>query len=307
MTTKKLQISIIRIDGGTQMRETINSATVEEYAERIKAGDEFPPPVVFIDDDDAHWLAGGFHRVAAYRKAGETSVACDVRKGSVRDARLFAAGDNASHGLQRTNADKRLQVTALLMDPEWGKWSDREIAKRCCVGHQLVAAVRSSMDESSVENPSDEESETPTRTFKTKHGTVGKRKVPKKPEPPEPAPKSGPPKRYKDGRGVTVTDKKALEALEAAHLFDEVRDTLFEARKQLKALDKHAASTFLDYDKCLSDISSAAERLKGDRPHCQCPLMPNCTDGACKWCKGARFVSKHRFDQMPPELKEAGK
>lgn len=303
MTTKKLQISIIRIDGGTQMRETISSATVEEYAERIKAGDEFPPPVVFVDDEDAHWLAGGFHRVAAYRKAGETTVACDVRKGTVRDARLFAAGDNASHGLQRTNADKRLQVTALLSDPEWGKWSDREIAKRCCVTHPFVASVRSSMETVTVED-----SAPTTRTFKTKHGTVAERKVTPKPGP-EPAapPKSSPPKRYKDGRGVTVTDKKALEALEAAHLFDEVRDTLFEARKQLKALDKHAAATFLDYEKCLSDINAAAERLKGDRPHCQCPLMPNCTDGACKWCKGARFVSKHRFDQMPPELKEAGK
>lgn len=304
MTTKKLQISIIRIDGGTQMRETISSATVEEYAERIKAGDEFPPPVVFVDDEDAHWLAGGFHRVAAYRKAGETTVACDVRKGTVRDARLFAAGDNASHGLQRTNADKRLQVTALLADPEWGKWSDREIAKRCCVSNNFVGDMRRSLssDDSEKESVRDR----PARTYTTKHGTVAEMKTPAKPEPAAP-PKSSPPKRYKDGRGVTVTDKKALEALEAAHLFDEVRDSLFEARCQLKALDKHAAATFLDYEKCLSDINAAAERLKGDRPHCQCPLMPNCTDGSCKWCKGSRFVSKHRFDQMPPELKEAGK
>jgi len=55
-------------------------------------------------------------------------------------------------------------VTMLLPDEEWAAWSDREIARRCAVGHQLVAAVRRSLDESSSED-------TPPRTYTTKHGT----------------------------------------------------------------------------------------------------------------------------------------
>ena len=30
----------------------------------------------------------------------------------------------------------------LLNDSEWGQWSDREIARRCGVGHPLVAKIR---------------------------------------------------------------------------------------------------------------------------------------------------------------------
>jgi hypothetical protein len=51
----------------------------------------------------------------------------------------------------------------LLNDPEWSQWSDREIARRCGVHHELVGRLRSSLAETA--------SETATRTFTTKHGT----------------------------------------------------------------------------------------------------------------------------------------
>lgn len=300
MTTKKLQISIIRIDGGTQMRETISSATVEEYAERIKAGDEFPHPVVFVDEEDAHWLGGGFHRIAAYRKAGETAVTCDVRKGTVRDARLFAAGDNAAHGLPRTNADKRLQVAALLSDPEWGKWSDREIAKRCCVGHQLVATVRSSMDDSSVDK--EDVRDKPTRTFKTKHGTVAERKVPAKSGPSKA--KTPPPTRPKDGRGRRVDDRDVIDALAAGEKFDAVKRHLQEGLRMFAALNKGAGTKFLRDQEAESCIRQAIDYLTLDRPFVQCPMMPNCAAGNCKWCKGAKYLPKSVFERMPEELRK---
>jgi hypothetical protein len=33
----------------------------------------------------------------------------------------------------------------LLNDPEWSQWSDREIARRANVGHQMVGATRESL------------------------------------------------------------------------------------------------------------------------------------------------------------------
>ncbi len=55
---------------------------------------------------------------------------------------LHAAGANSSHGLRRTHADKRRCVLALLADPEWAAWSDRELARRCGVHHELVGRLR---------------------------------------------------------------------------------------------------------------------------------------------------------------------
>lgn len=40
------------------------------------------------------------------------------------------------------SADKCRAVTALLHDPEWSSWSDREIARRCGVDHKTVSALR---------------------------------------------------------------------------------------------------------------------------------------------------------------------
>lgn len=141
MSTAILPLAKIRCDGGTQPREAIDEAVVAEYAERLADGDEFPPVTVFYDGS-AYWLADGFHRIAAHEDAGREQIAADVRQGTRRDAVLHSVGANGAHGLPRTNADKRRAVVVLLNDEEWGGWSDREIARRCRVGHPFVAKVR---------------------------------------------------------------------------------------------------------------------------------------------------------------------
>jgi hypothetical protein len=138
---KKLNINAIRIDGGTQSRVEINNEVVSDYAEAVKVGIEFPPIVVFHDGAD-HWLADGFHRYHAHKQAGKASIPAEIRDGTVRDAILFSLGANCTHGLRRTNADKRKAVQTLLADPEWAAWSDRKIADACGVGHPFVAALR---------------------------------------------------------------------------------------------------------------------------------------------------------------------
>lgn len=136
-----IKLSKIRIDGGTQPRAKIDQAAVSDYADRIRAGDGFPPVVVFFDGVD-HWLADGFHRFHATAETGAKSIACDVRKGTQREAVLFSCGANLHHGLRRTNADKRRAVQTLLDDAEWSKFSDRQIAEVCAVGHSMVSDQR---------------------------------------------------------------------------------------------------------------------------------------------------------------------
>jgi len=140
MTIKHLPIGDISIDGGTQARVEINAATVDEYAEALTEGEKLPPVIVFFDGAQNH-LADGFHRYHGNRKIGATTIECDIRTGTLRDARLFAYGANRDHGLRRTVADKRRAVAGMLADcPDW---SDRAIAKHVGVSHPFVAAIRS--------------------------------------------------------------------------------------------------------------------------------------------------------------------
>lgn len=175
----RLMYTQIRTDGGTQMRAGLNSETVNEYAEflnqQVRVSEwPFPPVVVYHDGAD-YWLADGFHRLAALRKAyhwSETNqnithtIPAEVRPGTRRDAILHAAQANAIHGLRRTNADKRRAVETLLRDEEWGQWSNREIARRCKVDEKTVRNIRETL---TAENPQSEPAE---RTYTTKHGTT---------------------------------------------------------------------------------------------------------------------------------------
>jgi len=138
---EKLNLKIIRIDGGTQSRAKIDNETVKEYAAAIKAGASFPPVVVFYDSCD-YWLADGFHRYHAHVAAGKASIAVESRNGSQRDAQLYSFGVNAEHGLRRSNADKRKAVMGMLDDSEWSVWSDRKIAEACGVTHPFVSGLR---------------------------------------------------------------------------------------------------------------------------------------------------------------------
>ena len=125
------------------------TTTPQAYASKA----EMPAPLVFFDGRE-HWLADGFHRLEAAGKAGRRVLECEVKRGSLREAILHAAGANALHGLRRTNADKRGAVLLLLRDDVFKKWSDRKIGDACVVDHKTVGRVR---QELGGEFPTDEE------------------------------------------------------------------------------------------------------------------------------------------------------
>lgn len=138
---KVVPIDKIRRNGGTQARDGLNEATVEDYAEAMLAGAVFPPVTVY-HDGDVYWLADGFHRVAAASRAQFDAIHCKVVQGNQREAVLYACGANHAHGLRRTREDKRRAVQRLLGDAEWGQWSNREIAGACAVSESLVRTMR---------------------------------------------------------------------------------------------------------------------------------------------------------------------
>lgn len=139
-----LKIADIKRDPRAQSRVRLDLATVEEYAQDMKKGDQFPPGVVFFDGQD-DWLAAGWTRTAAAESIGRPEYEYIRRSGTLRDAVLFSLAENAAHGLRRTNEDKRKAVMTMLEDDEWQTKSSEFIADVCKVSHTFVNNIRRSL------------------------------------------------------------------------------------------------------------------------------------------------------------------
>ena len=140
-TIRQIPIASLRLDGGTQIRQARSEETIADYAEKMRAGEVFPPVVAYYDGAE-YWLADGFQRVMARGLTGASTIDVDVRPGTQRDAILFACGANAEHGAPRTNADKRRAVETLLADPEWAERTTMWVADTCRVSEALVSSFR---------------------------------------------------------------------------------------------------------------------------------------------------------------------
>lgn len=257
----KLKLSQIRIDGGTQPRTQLNEATVAEYAEAMTEGANLPPVSVFFDGSE-YWLADGFHRFHAHNKIGALTIEATAHQGTRRDAILFSVGANASHGLRRTNDDKRRAVLTLLEDQEWAKWSDNQVAKSCGVSHPFVGQVRRSLETVSSE----------PRSYTTKHGTeavmntenIGKKAEGKQPKT----------KRQLDARPDDVPEASNDDGLaEAQHTIAELaaeneslRDRL--AVEQMDASEEgkaEAAATISELRERVRTLEAENDALKASR------------------------------------------
>lgn len=136
-----VSLDFIDPTGGTQMRVRLDDATVLDYAERMAAGDEFPPIVVF-QEGKKFWLADGFHRFRALRNISARTARALVHVGDRGDAIEYAIGANKSNGLRRTNGDKQMAVRAALAHERLREMSDRAIADLAGVDHKTVSAMR---------------------------------------------------------------------------------------------------------------------------------------------------------------------
>lgn len=139
-----LALDLIRRDGGMQPRASIDRQVVSEYAESQKRGAKFPPLRVVFDGENL-WLADGFHRLEAYLEAGVSDAECEVNPGTQQDAQWYSYSCNLTHGLQRSNADKRQAVRAALEHPKASGLSDRQIAEHCGVSHNMISEYRESI------------------------------------------------------------------------------------------------------------------------------------------------------------------
>jgi len=143
----KIDPKLIRTDLGTQIRVDRNEEAVREYAELMEHGVAFPPLLVFFDGSNNQFiLADGFHRLAAHcRVKPNDLILVEQRLGNVEDALWAAITANQSHGIRRTNNDKRNAIKQALLHRKGINKSDRQIAEDAGVHHVTVGTVRKEM------------------------------------------------------------------------------------------------------------------------------------------------------------------
>ena len=271
-----LDLDLIRIDGGTQIRAELNQETVDAYAEAYAAGAVFPPVTVFFDGKD-RWLADGFHRYFAAKKAGKATILESITPGTKRDAILFSLGANGTHGLNRTNADKRNAITTMLQDSEWAKWSNEAVAKQCHVSPHTVADVKRSIS-ANTEIQAVRTVERNGKTYEQNTTNIGKVAAPIPQLPPVVEPGAEEPPDYteldatKDALSVIseendrLNDRLAIAAFEAT---EEERsaahDTLIALRADNKTLTATLRAVTLSRDSLMEENAQMKRQMAMQR------------------------------------------
>ena len=92
-----VKLDKIRIDCGTQSRCKLDEEMINDYAEMMQEGAEFPA-VHIIHDGNNYYLADGFHRYFANKKNGKKEIKADVVNGTLTEAILYSKSANGLHG-----------------------------------------------------------------------------------------------------------------------------------------------------------------------------------------------------------------
>lgn len=255
----RLNLSQIKIDGGTQPRTKICQQTVQEYTEALMNKVEFPPVTVFFDGIN-YYLADGYHRYFAHKSAVIPGIEADVHNGTQRDAIIYSVGANNAHGLKRSKEDKRKAVLTLLNDFEWSMWSDREIARACAVSATFVGTVRESLGEETKSE----------KKYKTRHGTeavmdttnIGKSKSVKAEEKPVETDITDDEIAILAEENERLNDRLAVAAMDATEEEKQLADdTIAELRERVKQLEIEVATLKSSRDSYLNENAQLKKQL----------------------------------------------
>jgi Helix-turn-helix len=127
----------------TQGRVTTPEPRIQQFIEDIKAGDQFPEPVVFQDEKTGnYWVGDGFTRLSARHRMGDKVVVVDLRLGTERDAFLYNIEANKKYkGLPFSRQDKEKCIEKIIK--ENSGWSGPRIAALLGCSGRYVTEARS--------------------------------------------------------------------------------------------------------------------------------------------------------------------
>ena len=305
---QELLIETIRIDGGTQSRETIDQQYVADLAEVIKGGTRLPAIEVYGDGTDV-WCADGYHRLKAHLAAGKLTIRCNVHKGILTDAIWASCAANKEHGLRRTNADKRRAVEmALKIQP---KLSARAVADHVGVDEGMVRQCKVRCGIPAPEQVTGKDGkEYPARKIRPPWEAEGGDSPP-----PGDDGEAETPDRERvaaqrtpvDGRVDAVGKPIPVHLRELFERGTEVQALLTQLTS-LKSVLKRAESSEdvlfgdVNYNSVFAAVQTAYDGIKATVPYAVCPWCHGVLSDQCRGCGHRGVLGKYRYDTTVPEL-----
>ena len=297
-----------------QTRAALNEDTVGDYAEAMERGDKFPAVTVFTDGEN-YYLADGFHRVEALRRIGQKSVMAELQDGDYKAALLYALKANSTHGLRRTNADKRhaLEMAWNAREHLFGGEPSIALLAEVCGVSQRTAASFHSQQGMQIAYPA-----TPAApTMPTRHSTAINGENTAENTPKMPIRRVG-----RDGKTYTVPtmpvrpakpahvvpcDRFGVEipveineAFEMDVLNDVIQD-ISNARSVLRrAFDVKVEAFKAVRQDALIMLNNAYNFVKSAKAHCVCRM---CQGQGCKACHERGWQTEEEYERNPKEFK----
>ena len=137
----KLSLDKVRLDGGTQPRESLNADCVNRYQQDMCDGVQYDP-IEVVHDGTHYWCWDGFHRSKAAEMAGLQEIEANLTQGTLEDAQWLSAAANKRHGLPRSVRDKARAVHTALTHPKGIDLSDSAVAEHVGVSQPFVGKIR---------------------------------------------------------------------------------------------------------------------------------------------------------------------
>jgi len=284
-----ISLGALTLRGEVQQR-AIDPETVNLYAERIKAGDRFPPiEVVEAPEGLVPW--DGWHRIKAAQKAGVGQLAANIRPGSLLDAIRLSYRANGRNGRPLTPREKAAIVAKVYADKElYNRVTHKEIGGWVGLTESAVSKIISKLRKSENRNFHD--------TGHARVRTTAPRKTDVEPD------------RMTDQEGIPLPE----------HLIP-----VFERRREIRAWRGHverlwqavkaaadSGDPFLRYLRVQTfkaECSNLRRAIDFALPYAVCPYCSGDggVEGDCRACDGSGWVNSTTWLSSPQEYKEAMK
>lgn len=322
-----MKIKIDDLDLSLQTRSGTDAETINNYAEAMADGAQFPDVTVFTDGKH-YWLADGFHRVMAAKQLGKKQISADIRKGTEDDAVVFGGTANNKQGKRPTRADVQHFLEMVWARREaifGGTPTGGNFAEKCGVsnrtGDNFVRAKLAEMPVAPVRPPR-QNADVPTMPMAQlptrPNAPIQAPQMPTRPTrlvgadgkmyPVRPVRQSGnglkvqghvvPLDRF--GTEIPVEINGAFEQEELNEVIRHISDARSVLRSALEAGVEAFKAVRQD---ALIQLNNAYSFVKSAKAHCVCRI---CQGNGCKACHERGWQTEEEYERNPKEFKAKG-
>ena len=308
-----MKIKIEELDLSLQTRAGTDAETIDNYAEAMADGAQFPEVTVFTDGTH-YWLADGFHRVMAAKQNGRTVIAADVRKGTEDDAVVFGGTANNKQGKRPTRADVQhfLQMVWERREAIFGGTpTGGNLAEKCGVSldtgvrfvqvklaEMPVAPVSPTLPKVKLPASQNEQIQAPKMPTRPTQliGADGKMYPvrPSMPTRPSRPAHVVPVDRY--GTEIPVEINEAFDCGVLADVCGLISKARCALRKGFEDKDPAFAAVRQD---ALVQLDNAYRFVSAAEPHCVCRM---CQGTGCRACHGRGWQTEEEYKRNPKEF-----